>query len=134
MNREILFRGKRTINNEWVEGFLFKQTLCDGRGERTYIKIDGGAPEVYPETVGQFTGLLDKNGTKIFEGDVYQTIGGGKTKYVVEFKNGAFCGGVIGSEDYMPIGFEPDDEVEDIIETDWYTKYLEVTSNIHETK
>lgn len=66
--REILFRGKRLDDGEWVYGGYFK----DGDSHYMPQGIGSAFVQVIPETVGQFTGLLDKKGNKIFEGDILQ--------------------------------------------------------------
>lgn len=85
MKREILFRGK-TITGEWIQGSLIVF------GDRTFIYPTNGSQEDYhfygyeviPETVGQFTGFIDKNGSKVFDGDIViaycSPIGCGKNK------------------------------------------------------
>lgn len=91
--RDILFRGKRLDKGEWVEGFFAEKKdpllesdvrnafiLAQARGDFfvTWFPVD-------PSTVGQFTGLNDKNGEQIFEGDIL-TVDGEDGFFVLEFQ------------------------------------------------
>lgn len=116
--REILFRGKRVNDSEFVEGDLIK--ICGGtvifHGSHEDSEIDSNSEfaiqflpsevsVVFPNTVNQYTGVTDKNETKVFENDkllVHENVCGEYFDWTskVAFKGGSFC---LVNEDENPI-------------------------------
>lgn len=92
MNREIKFRGKAVDDGEWLIGDIVHIDSNNKSVSNMQIKPfdHGGAYAVDKSTVGQFTGLTDKNGKEIFEGDILLRDRCVENPCIVEFENGGF--------------------------------------------
>ena len=155
MNREIKFRGKMIPENEWIFGTILRipaPPVCFGKSEsdKYYIQFpdprytpDWNMPyrmvqgEVNPDTIGQYTGLHDKNGKEIYEGDIiefsYDEFTGNfdtkVAKGTIEFTSGAF---------FIKTFEIEGRKVKDTDNEEWFLLYtvntdtLKVIGNVHE--
>lgn len=95
MNREIKFRGKNKFYDNWFYGYLTK--------EKDKYFITGNSSDFYqidPKTISQYTGLKDKNGKEVYEGDIFH-LGDPNITYAVVYFDTAFRGKQTASSSYV---------------------------------
>lgn len=123
--RDIIFRGQRIDSKEWVYGYYANCHGADLEEHTTghfIVEYPDKWHEIYTDTVGQYTGLCDRNGAKIFEGDIVQR--NKKETFEIKWDRGGFCSSAKSSCTESGELFLPLIRIEE----------MEVIGNVHENK
>lgn len=142
--RPIIFRGKRLDNGEWVEGDYFRKYIYDRYDNGSLHHLIGWQvtdndgekfndyEDVDPDTVGQYTGMKDKNGKKIFEGDIFKDYSGiFRSVFRVP-------GGLAFEDNPVSFGYDhrapvyPYSSIAEMQNASWLSRYCEIIGNIHD--
>ena len=135
--REIKFRGKLLDNGEWIYGSLLVSHFKDDKKERYFITQFSGnytfEHKVDPATVGQYTGLKDKSGREIWEGDIFKEDGSGIVRSVFRVP-----GGLAFEDNPVSFGYDhrapvyPYSSIAEMQSVSWLSQCCEVIGNIHD--
>lgn len=140
--REIIFRGKRLDNGEWAEGYFVNLWMINYQKHQPIITDNNAVSyDVDPSTIGQYTGLKDKNGKRIFEGDIIKSDNGAQSSIsVVKFGEyypkmfynmlDMFMPGVphLNANGFYAVSTKHEDMIL------FKSRYFEIIGNIHDNK